>query len=179
MTRPAEAPLLPEEPLAAGDRIRPVVPADVEALAEAHRRAYDGRFDHYLFLEVDDDRENSRREVAQILGGRWGVFEPAGSRLLERDGRVLAFVLSVRTRDGVLIADVGVDPEHRGQGLGRQVLVAVLHALAGAGGPRVYLNVTEGNASALKLYRKLGFVTSIPPFRGWYNARLIPVSPEA
>ncbi len=179
MVLPPEAALPePRDEPPAGEVVREVRPTDLEPLAEMHRRAYENRFDRYLFLELEDDRENARREVTQILGGRWGAFEPVGSRLVERDGKVVAAVLAVRTAAGVLLADVAVDPDRQGEGLGLRVLLASLRALATAGAWRVFLNVTEGNEPALRLYRRIGFVRSLGPSRGWYNARRIPVSPS-
>lgn len=55
------------------------------------------------------------------------------------------------------VQNVGVARAHRGQGLGRAL---VLHSLTGfreAGVPRVYLEVTARNLPAVALYRSVGF----------------------
>lgn len=165
------------EPSVPGESLRPVVPADVPALAELHRRAYHDRFDRFLFLELDDEAADSRREVDEILGGRWGEFSATGSLVAEQDGAPVGAVLSVVTPAGVLVADVMVEPARQGSGVGRRMLTASLRALDRAGTPSVYLNVTEGNERALRLYRSLGFSRSLGPSRDWYHAGRIPVAP--
>ena len=170
---------LPEPTVEAADRFRPAQRSDLPGLAELHRRAYRDRFDRYLFLEVEDEREDALRGVTEILDGRWGEFSPAGSWTCERAGRLAGAVLSVRSPAGTLIADVMVEPELQGAGLGRRLLTTTLRSLRGAGERRVYLNVTEGNERALRLYRRLGFVRSLGPTADWYNATVIPVAPSA
>jgi N-acetylglutamate synthase len=49
---------------------------------------------------------------------------------------------------------------HRGQGLAAQVLAALANALAQQGCERIFLQVEEGNASALALYQRAGFCTA-------------------
>lgn len=76
-------------------------------------------------------------------------------------------VQGVRDRHGFgAIQNLGVMHEHRGCGLGSNLL---LHALTGfrqAGVRRVYLEVTAENNSAIRLYRRVGFTT----FRTVYKA---------
>jgi ribosomal protein S18 acetylase RimI-like enzyme len=166
-----------DAPAERGERFRPVVRSDLPQLADLHRRAYREQFDRYLFLEDPDERQDALRSVREILDGRWGELVPAGSWIAERDGRSGGAVLSVGSPAGALVADVVVDPELQGVGLGRRLLTTALAALRGSGERRIYLNVTEGNERALRLYRRLGFVRSRGPTRDWYNARRIPVTP--
>lgn len=158
---------------ASGEALRRVERDDLPALAALHRSAYHGRFDRWLFMEETDEAEDARRGVTEILDGRWGEFEPVGSWLLEQDGAPVGAVLSVRTPAGTLVADVAVDPRRQGAGIGRRVLSRAVDALRSERGGRIYLNVTEGNEPALRLYRRLGFVRSLGPTRDWYNARRI------
>jgi ribosomal protein S18 acetylase RimI-like enzyme len=176
MVRDPSVPLA-ERPPAPEERLRSVLAPDLDALAELHRDAYRDRFDRYLFLESTDERDDARREVRQILEGRWGPFAAEGSCLLERDDRAVGAVLSVWGPVGALIADVMVDPAARGAGRGAVVLAEAVRRLEAAGASRVYLNVTVGNEPALRLYRRLGFVRSLGPSSSWYNARRIPVPP--
>jgi ribosomal protein S18 acetylase RimI-like enzyme len=162
----------------AGERVRLAELTDLETLFALHRDAYRGRFDRYLFLESTDEAEDARREVRQILEGRWGPFAREGSCLLERHGRAIGAVLSVWGPAGALIADVMVAPAAQGKGVGRQVLAFAVRGLEAAGAAKVYLNVTAGNDRALGLYRRLGFVRTLGPSRSWYNGRRIPVAPS-
>lgn len=169
---------LPAEPaVGPGETLRTFVPADLAGLAELHRAAYHGTFDRYLFLESWDEAEDARLAVTEIVDGRWGRFDPRGSWVLERDGRPAGAVLSLRTPAGALVADVAVARELQGRGVGRRVLARAVRALREDDGGKIYLNVTEGNAPALRLYARLGFVRSLGPTRDWYNAALIPVGP--
>lgn len=179
MVREGDGDLSPEPPVE-GERQRQVVREDLVDLARLHQRAYRDSFDRYLFLELADEEEDARREVRDILEGRWGKLLPDGSWLCEKEGRIVGAVLSVHGRigTGALIADVIVAPELQGRGLGRRLLTTAIRSMLGAGERRIYLNVTEGNERALRLYRSLGFVRSLGPTRDWYNARRIPVAPS-
>jgi GNAT superfamily N-acetyltransferase len=55
------------------------------------------------------------------------------------------------------IQNVGVAPEHRGQGLGTVMLHAALHGFRRRGLRRAFLEVTAQNAGAIRLYRRIGF----------------------
>jgi len=161
-----------------GETLRPVERDDLVALAALHRAAYRDRFDRYLFLELTDEGEDAVREVREILDGRWGEFLPHGSWLLLDGGRPAGAVLTVHGGAGALVADVMVDPASQGHGIGRRVLTRALREMRAGGASRIYLNVTEGNERALRLYRGLGFVRSLGPTRDWYNAARIPVPPS-
>jgi GNAT superfamily N-acetyltransferase len=63
----------------------------------------------------------------------------------------------VQTGQWGAIQNVGVAPEHRGQGLGRALVLKSLAGFRSAGVPRVYLEVTACNLAAVQLYRSVGF----------------------
>lgn len=169
--------ILPDAPARGHAFVRPVRPADASELARLHRVAYHGRFDRFLFLEDDDEAVDADRMVKDLFAGRWGEYSPEGSWALEENGVLLGGVLSTRRPDGVLIADVMVDPGRQGEGLGTSVLVAALRGLAGAGIQPVFLNVTEGNDRAIRLYERIGFVRCLGPSRDWYDPHRIPARP--
>lgn len=52
---------------------------------------------------------------------------------------------------------VAVDPEHRGKGYGRAIMLAAETELSGLGVPRLKLNVFGNNTVAIGLYRSLGY----------------------
>ena len=52
---------------------------------------------------------------------------------------------------------IGILPEHRGKGLGSELLKRTIDAAATFGMTRVELTVREGNAKAITLYKKHGF----------------------
>ena len=53
---------------------------------------------------------------------------------------------------------LGIDPAHRGKGLGRALTLAGLHRLRALGLPAALLYVDTSNTPAIALYRSLGFV---------------------
>ena len=57
------------------------------------------------------------------------------------------------------IQNLGIAPEHRNGGLGTILLFHALQGFRQAGIRRVYLEVTAQNDGAIRLYRRLGFVT--------------------
>jgi ribosomal-protein-alanine N-acetyltransferase len=73
-------------------------------------------------------------------------------------GRSLrGFILSRLVTDEAEILSVAVASAQRGKGLARRLLDLHLRRLAGLGARAVYLEVDEGNMSALRLYRRAGF----------------------
>ncbi len=170
---------LGRRPAPPGVETRPVRPEDRAELGALHHRTYRDHFDGYLFLEQEDRVEDSRREVRQILEGRWGAFVADGSRVALQDGRLRGAVLTVRGAEGVLIAQVMVDPEAQGRGMGGGLLTESIEGLRAHGDGPIYLNVTEGNRRAVRLYERLGFVRTLGPSQDWYRAERIPVSPTA
>jgi ribosomal-protein-alanine N-acetyltransferase len=67
------------------------------------------------------------------------------------------FILSRAVLDEAEILAVAMAPEARGQGHARPLLAHHLDELARAGIRKVHLEVGEGNAPALALYRRFGF----------------------
>ena len=52
---------------------------------------------------------------------------------------------------------VGLLPEFRGKGIGRQLMQRTIEAAFAFGLTRIELTVREGNANAIALYKSLGF----------------------
>lgn len=112
----------------------PLGPEDLPAIRALHEAAYPGA---YLDARTLD------------LGMARGVFE---------DGALVAFAgCHVYSREyGVAaIGAVATHPAFRGRGLAGRVTGALVGAL---GVPTVTLNVHAGNAAAIRVYERLGFV---------------------
>ena len=62
---------------------------------------------------------------------------------------------------------LGVDPNHRGKGIGKQVLLVGISYLQSKGIRIVELTVDEGNKTACALYKSLGFEISAQTV--WYE----------
>lgn len=94
-----------------------------------------------------------------------GTFDPSASYFARADAsplgnghRLEGMILASRVRaDTAHITQVCVLPERQRQGLGRALLARCLAQLARQRLAAATLTVTAGNASALALYRQLGF----------------------
>ncbi len=91
-------------------------------------------------------------------------FDPDGLRMLEVDG-VLAGSCWTKLHPGTgppvgEIYVIAVDPAFAGRGLGRGLVAAGLGVAGGQGAAVGMLYVDEANASAVGLYRSLGFTVT-------------------
>jgi ribosomal-protein-alanine N-acetyltransferase len=123
-----------------GPRIEPLEADCAGRLAEIHATAF-----ARPWSALDFERLLAERGVIAD-----GVFADGGD---EVDG----FVLSRRVLDEAEILTVAMAPSGRGRGFGAILLRPHLEALSRLGVRRVHLEVEDGNAPALALYRRLGF----------------------
>ncbi|WP_313443360.1 acetyltransferase [Stenotrophomonas sp.] len=119
--------------------LRPSRATDGEAVVDLWRRAVDATHD---FLSAED-RQAIDAEVAAFL--------PQAPLLLAVDAqdRPQGFMLI----DGTHMEALFIDPDVRGQGIGRQL---VEHALAQH--PQLTTDVNAQNAQAVGFYLRMGFV---------------------
>lgn len=114
------------------------------------------------------------RQVAALhhQGGFARLWEPGECAALLADpsvvtegvfigsaGEPCGFVLSRLAADEAEILSIVVAGRRRRSGLGEMLLCAHMAQLAGRGTARLFLEVEEGNAPAIGLYRRLGFET--------------------
>ena len=114
------------------------------------------------------------RQVAALhhQGGFARLWEPGECAALLADRAVITdgvfigsasepcgFVMSRVAADEAEILSIVVAGGRRRSGLGRTLLSAHLAQLAARGTARLFLEVEEGNAPAIGLYRRLGFDT--------------------
>jgi ribosomal protein S18 acetylase RimI-like enzyme len=84
-------------------------------------------------------------------------LDPYASRVYEREGAAAGVMLIARRGWTSRVAAMGLAPELRGGGLGRRVLEEAIGEARARGERTMVLEVIEGNAPAVALYRKLGF----------------------
>lgn len=111
-----------------------------QALSQLHATA---------FAHPWDATEFERMLVAQDI--------TAHALLQGRSGEAVGLALSRRVLDEAEILTVVVARNARGAGHAGRLLATHLAALAGHGVHIVHLEVEDGNAPALALYRRLGF----------------------
>ncbi|EKF44246.1 GNAT family N-acetyltransferase [Nitratireductor indicus] len=86
------------------------------------------------------------------------VFGFAVLPLGRRPAQPAGFVLARQAADEGEILTIIVSRAERGQGLGRQLMDAVLRRLHADRAAALFLEVDETNAPAVALYRRLGFL---------------------
>jgi ribosomal protein S18 acetylase RimI-like enzyme len=157
-----ERPLRAEDTAGGGDApvgLRRVAVRDVTlaALAELDWRAFRGSLDD---LMVGGSPEEYARMITSLLENGQGRSLDAASTVLlaSEPDRLIGGVLTseISSREAIFL-DLIVDPESRGQGLGRFLLRWALRALRGLGYEKVRLWVTATNTVALRLYDSEGF----------------------
>jgi GNAT superfamily N-acetyltransferase len=128
---------------------------DIPALGALMWDAYRGTPDE---RDTGDGVGSATEEVRLTLGGAYGDFVPAASFVADEDGRPVAAALVTMGKGDPLLAFVFTAPSHTGQGLGRRLTEAAMHALGAQGHSLLSLAVTEDNVRARRLYGSMGFV---------------------
>lgn len=108
----------------------------VPKLEKVHRTAsdYAEQFSAYCTIAYDIDEKNRLK------------------------GMVAGYTHNLRIPQCALIAEVYVNREHRGKGLGEQLLTRYIDYCKSVGLKGAWLHVREDNYPAQRLYQKLGFV---------------------
>lgn len=129
--------------------------ADIPALADLYRRAYDA-----ASMTVS----GAVAEMQSAFDGTWGALWPEASPSAWIGDQLVGVVQTVRrpswdgTEDCPWIIEVFTDPEHRRSGFARALIGVACRVIAASNEPRVGLTVDDDNTPAISLYRSLGFV---------------------
>jgi hypothetical protein len=145
-----------------GYHFLPWRPDLLDAFAEAKYASFHSEMDANVFPCLGD-LDGCRRLMREIVRKpgflpetTWLLTYSRGSKLAEFCGTVQG----IRDASGLgAIQNLGVAPEHRNGGLGTILLFYALQGFRQVGIRRVYLEVTAHNDGALRLYRRVGFVT--------------------
>jgi len=73
------------------------------------------------------------------------------------NGRLTGYGLGWVVFEEFHLGNIAIEPEHRGQGRGRNLLLHILALAAGRGCTMVSLEVRPSNQAAISLYQKHGF----------------------
>jgi [ribosomal protein S18]-alanine N-acetyltransferase len=80
------------------------------------------------------------------------------SWVAEFNGRIATMLVLWLIVDEAHIATLATHPDFRRQGIGERLMIAALLSARAEGAARAFLEVRAGNAGALALYKKYGFV---------------------
>jgi mycothiol synthase len=145
---------IPTGLLAARERLSytPFPDADPAAFAAVLGRTYEG-------TEDCPEISNARTAAEALAGHQAGGFDPATWWLASLSGEPAGVLLVNRSPDGegLEVAYVGVVPERRRRGFGREMCVKALLEAKAANEECVSLAVDARNRPARELYRRLGF----------------------
>lgn len=98
--------------------------------------------------------------------------------LAAQDGRPVGVIQSAVSDERAFIVHFAVRPEMQGQGIGRQMLLAIVHGLLNSGGKWITIEVETENQNALSLYQRCGFVTVSATDYELLELPRIPTAPE-
>jgi ribosomal protein S18 acetylase RimI-like enzyme len=143
-----------------GYRLVPWHEALLDAHARTKHRSFRDEIDSVVFPCLGD-LEGCRRLMREIRRKRGFLAEATWLiALVVAPGQHAwcATIQGVIDKAGVgMIQNVGVVPGHRGRGLGAALVARALEGFRVAGLRRASLEVTAENATAVRLYRRLGF----------------------
>ena len=118
--------------------IRPMLPADLKAVARIEVDAYDYPWSLGIFRDC-------------LLAGYYGI-------VLDVGGAVTGYAIMSTAASDAHILNICVHPGARCYGYGRRLLNALMLKADELEVERAFLEVRPSNAIALKLYRSAGFV---------------------
>ena len=81
-------------------------------------------------------------------------------RIATVDRSVAGYAITGRASNSSFLQRLGVDPTHRGRGIGSQLVIDALHWAARCGATNMLVNTQVSNEAAVRLYESLGFVLS-------------------
>jgi ribosomal-protein-alanine N-acetyltransferase len=108
----------------------------------------------------------SRSELRAFLS-----LKTAETIVVEREGRIVAFVLGWRRGSEGHVITLDVAAPARRQGLGRQLLAELEGRFRAAGARRVQLETAVTNTIAIAFYERLGY-RKVARLRGYYGPGL-------
>jgi ribosomal protein S18 acetylase RimI-like enzyme len=133
-------------------RPRPIDVSDVPALGALMLAAYRGTVDDEGETEAD-----AVDEVERTFDGAYGALLAEASFAVEDGERPIGASMTTIWERRPMLAYLLVHPEAKRRGIGTFLIAHTVNALLSAGYTELGLFVTEANAPAVSLYRKLGF----------------------
>jgi ribosomal-protein-alanine N-acetyltransferase len=121
-----------------GISIRQVAEKDIPEIAELEKKVSDSSW-----------TEGMLRSSVSLGALIWAV---------QQNGEIIGYsVLDTRVFGEAEIHNIVVSPEHRGKGLSKLLMDRMILAAKESGAEKIFLEVREGNAVAIGLYKRYGF----------------------
>ncbi|MFI5835953.1 GNAT family N-acetyltransferase [Micromonospora sp. NPDC051300] len=140
--------------------LRPATESDLMAVGALHQRSRVAAYSSFLPAEALAD------PTAEAMGRYWVerlTWEAADHRMTvaERDGRLVGFSYLGPDDEGDpatgLLNAIHLEPDERGRGTGRALMIDALDAMRGRGWTRAVLWVLHDNAAARRFYERGGW----------------------
>jgi N-acetylglutamate synthase len=129
----------------------------LDTAAADSRITLEGAASRRWLAGVTAREQPSKRSPDHLLAIVGQLRVPAAFATLEIDGEAVGFAMAAIDRGWAEIGSVMLDTAHRGKGLGRATVSALLAWAAREGASRAFLQVDASNTVAISLYRNLGF----------------------
>jgi GNAT superfamily N-acetyltransferase len=144
--------------------IRPAIREDLKTIARLIR----------ALAEYEKLSNEVRLDESRLEEHLFGPRPYAEVLLAEEKGKVVGFALFFHNystfvgRPGIYLEDLFVEPDHRGQGHGKALLIELARVAVERGCGRVEWAVLNWNEPAIQFYRSIGAV----PMDAWQTYRL-------
>jgi len=144
--------------------VRPITPDDVAAVVGLVRE----------LAEYEKARHEARMTEDQLSAALFGDSRALFGHVAVADGQVVGMALwflnfsTWRGTHGVYLEDLYVQPQHRGSGLGRELLRTLADVCVQRGYDRLEWSVLDWNTPSIDFYRAAGAV----PMDEWTVFRL-------
>jgi ribosomal protein S18 acetylase RimI-like enzyme len=133
--------------------VRPATLEDVEFLSQlmwlGHQADHPGAPDQAPEAWIDRARAENHAQLR-------GCPKNSTTSVIEADTERVGRLRVVRSPDRHVLAGIQILPDHRGSGIGTQIITLLLHEARSMSVP-VELTVSKHNPNAERLYTRLGF----------------------
>jgi RimJ/RimL family protein N-acetyltransferase len=138
-------------------RFRAVHDADTDELLAVLGEISRGSLDLHTTREVArvgfEQAAQAQLAGLEILGGPRGWWRLASTP----DGQLVGIAVPARNFEGAIIGFIGVVPEHRGAGYGRDLLAEATHILAAEGVDRIRADTDSANTPMAAAFKQSGY----------------------
>lgn len=113
-----------------------------------------------LMKSFDYTRDRAEQEAVEAIHNALpqGINTPLQFiRIYERDHHAVGYLWYSLEERSAFLLDVMLLPSHQGQGMGKEIIQALIHELRAAGTEELELRVAPHNQRAIRLYEQAGF----------------------